>query len=351
VKLVWLDIETTGLSPERHSILEVAFAAADLAVPFSLLGLDSSVLRYEDRHTLGSQCLMEGRIPVHDNGPCRACDFSPFVRSMHKENGLLAESSTSTTTLAEVEDSLLDLVRGEPESGDEKPTLAGSSVHFDHGFLRVHIPRFAARLSHRHYDVSAVKLFCESVGMPRIPKAQAHRAREDVLESIAHARQCAVWLAAHWEWRVGPLFDPSSFVGGGDAGFPPESEAEPFVHRSLTLRSPSVSPVQDGSADDHALKEPPPVCGTERGFGTAWCTLDAGHAPPCSLVPLSSPAARAQAQRERRDGAVVDRGGYGERFLPVQQRAHAEPDAHCATTPDGGCASASPDDVHRPSGA
>jgi len=67
-------------------------------------------------------------------------------------------------------------------------------VHFDHGFLRVHMPKLAARFSHRHYDVSAVKLFCQSLGMPKPPKAEAHRAAADVRESIEHAKACADWL-------------------------------------------------------------------------------------------------------------------------------------------------------------
>ncbi len=72
--------------------------------------------------------------------------------------------------------------------------LAGSSIHFDHAFLAVHMPRFAARLSHRHYDVSAIKLFCQSLGADKFPKAEAHRAKDDIAESIAHAKACAEWL-------------------------------------------------------------------------------------------------------------------------------------------------------------
>ena len=77
---------------------------------------------------------------------------------------------------------------------DERPTLAGRTVHFDLGFIRHHMPRLAARLSHRVYDVSAICLFCESLGMPRLKKGEAHRASEDVLESVEHARRCAEWL-------------------------------------------------------------------------------------------------------------------------------------------------------------
>ena len=68
----------------------------------------------------------------------------------------------------------------------------------------MHMPRLAARFSHRHYDVSAVKLFCRSLGMPKPPKAEAHRATADVLESIAHARLCAEWLRTKQPWERQP---------------------------------------------------------------------------------------------------------------------------------------------------
>ncbi len=56
------------------------------------------------------------------------------------------------------------------------------------------MPTLAERFSHRYYDVSAVKLFCRSLGMPKPQPAEAHRAMADIQESIAHARQCARWL-------------------------------------------------------------------------------------------------------------------------------------------------------------
>jgi len=44
-----------------------------------------------------------------------------------------------------------------------------------------------------------IRLFCESLGMPEIPKCEAHRAPADVLEAIDHGRQCAEWLAKHFK--------------------------------------------------------------------------------------------------------------------------------------------------------
>ena len=175
MKLLWIDIETTSLHPDAGTILELAYAVADLADPFNPEpGLDV-VLRFTD-----DQAEM----------------LSPAVRRMHTENGLLAECRRSLLGVADLEEHLLSVLPEVDAAAEvaDWTTLAGSSVHFDHAFIRAKLPLVAARLSYRHYDVSAVKLFCQSLGMPAIPKAMAHRARADLLESIAHAKQCAEWL-------------------------------------------------------------------------------------------------------------------------------------------------------------
>jgi oligoribonuclease len=190
VKLLWLDLETTGLDPARGKILEVAAAVADLSAPFDLGPMYWRVL------PLGTW----EHAPLMDD----------YVRSMHTKSGLLGEcerAGGSTVALAEAAHprraalAECDLLAMLPEPGsyerEDTPTLAGSSVHFDHGWLRVHMPTLAARLSHRHYDVSAVKLFCQSLGMPKLPRAEAHRAQADVRESVAHAQVCAKWLLAN----------------------------------------------------------------------------------------------------------------------------------------------------------
>lgn len=171
MKLLWLDIETDGLDPNKCQILEVAVREADLLDPFTTTHL------YESPVWLP-----------------RELQLDPFILDMHTKNGLLKECyGTGRPLVHEAEQKLLELV---PEVVDkrERPVLAGNSVHFDHSFLTVHMPIFASRLSHQHYDVSAVKLFCRSLGMPHDKGEPAHRAMADVMMSIAEAKKCRAWL-------------------------------------------------------------------------------------------------------------------------------------------------------------
>jgi oligoribonuclease len=177
MKLVWLDLETEGLTASSCAILEIAVSIADLAAPFDAVPAYHAVLQMD---------------PI----TIRALQASnPYVHEMHTKSGLFAACAASRVYLPEVKRALMGIIPV-VEDRDEMPTLAGSSVHFDHGFLRHWMPQLSERLSHRHYDVSAVKLFCQSLGMPKPPKAEAHRAKDDVLESIRHAEECASWLAS-----------------------------------------------------------------------------------------------------------------------------------------------------------
>lgn len=176
MKLIWIDLETTGLRAGFDTILEVAFAEAPLEDPFTIGPIQHFVIGVPDAGAIGRL-------------------FDPYVHEMHTKNGLFEDCRKSKTYLADVELALTHVT--EPTSADkeELPILAGASVHFDAKFLAKAFPALEGRLSHRFYDVSAIKLFCRSHGMPKFPKnAGAHRAVADVIECVAHARQCAQWI-------------------------------------------------------------------------------------------------------------------------------------------------------------
>lgn len=166
----WVDLETTGLNPYQNRILEWAavLAADDAAGDLSPVQQFTSV--------------------IGTGGDDLSKEMDDYVTRMHTSNGLLAACAASAVTLAESEAFLCSLaasIGAQPRS----IVLAGGSVHFDLSFIRVHMPRFAAFLSHRVFDVSTLKAAERTWGDPFGDiKADAHRALPDVLASLAEAR-------------------------------------------------------------------------------------------------------------------------------------------------------------------
>jgi oligoribonuclease len=168
VRIVFLDLETTGLNPQTDLILEVAAALVDPQLN-PVDGFSAVIHR-----------------PRTDTFP-RA---DAFVQNMHTRNGLWAECDAAPHGLVEVTDAMVAWLTRISVSPGEKFTLAGDSVHFDLAFLRSSMLRVADRFSHRLLDVSAFRVAREFIGAPGCPIAGAdvHRAQGDVLASIAKAR-------------------------------------------------------------------------------------------------------------------------------------------------------------------
>lgn len=170
-KLLWVNLETTGMNPFKHTILEVAALVSDLSDPFNAaVACDGAVWFHPD--TRGS--------------------LDRDVRVMHTQNGLLTACALdpSAHDLFELEDMIVASV----QPHDAGIVLAGSDVHLIRSFIEKHMPRLHARLSHQHFDASSIELYCTSRGMPEFARNETYRAMPDIVKTIDRAKECDAWL-------------------------------------------------------------------------------------------------------------------------------------------------------------
>lgn len=165
---LWLDLETSGLNPHRDVILECAALATDSQLRLVAPKQNVDMVLWADNL-------------AYDRA-------DEFVQQMHTSNGLWEECLQSQHHERHLGDALLRLV-DHFEWTDKKPILAGATVHFDRGFLRVDLPDFESRLHHRHLDVSSLKMAFRDAANKPFTKAEAHRAMADVQESLGQARE------------------------------------------------------------------------------------------------------------------------------------------------------------------
>jgi oligoribonuclease len=167
-KLVWIDLEMTGLDVEQHVIVEIACIVTDSELETVDQGID---------------------IVVHPEAG--ALDrMDDFVRNMHTKSGLLAEMEASTIDLATAGQAALDYVRAHvPE---RTAPVCGNSIGVDRRFLDHYLPELDQYLHYRSVDVSSIKELCRrwypAIYKQRPAKHETHRALDDILESIEELR-------------------------------------------------------------------------------------------------------------------------------------------------------------------
>jgi oligoribonuclease len=172
--LVWLDMEMTGLDPERERIIEVATILTDGQLTEIAVGPE---------------------LVIHQSDEILAA-MDDWNKKHHGGSGLVDRVKTSTVTEADAEAQTIAFINAHV-SHKERPVLAGNSIHQDRRFITRYMPALDKRLHYRMVDVSTIKelgrrWFPEITA--KLPaKKEGHRALDDIRESIDELR----WYKQH----------------------------------------------------------------------------------------------------------------------------------------------------------
>jgi len=165
--LVWVDMEMSGLVPDRDRILEVALVVSDAEL----------------------NTLAEAPVWVLHQ-PDEVLDaMDSWNKSTHGKSGLVDKVRASTFTEAEVEARILEFLK--PLVGERLAPLAGNTVHQDRRFMARYMPAFEAYLHYRIVDVSTLKELARRWNpgvLAGVAKEGKHEALADVYESIEELR-------------------------------------------------------------------------------------------------------------------------------------------------------------------
>lgn len=167
--LVWLDMEMTGLDPERERIIEVATILTDGQLTEIAVGPE---------------------LVIHQADEILAA-MDDWNTTHHGGSGLTQRVKESQITDADAEAQTIAFINAHVSARD-RPVLAGNSIHQDRRFIRRYMPALEKRLHYRMVDVSTVKELARrwypQATTKQPPKKDTHRALDDVRESIDELR-------------------------------------------------------------------------------------------------------------------------------------------------------------------
>ena len=174
-RLIWIDLEMTGLDTDRDGILEIATVVTDG---------DLNVLAE------GPECAI-----AHPLATLEAMD--DWNRTQHGKSGLWRRVLDEGVALAEAEARTLDFLREWVPAGASP--MCGNSICQDRRFLHRLMPALERHFHYRNLDVSTVKELARRWSpevLASVRKASAHTALSDVRDSIAELRHYRRYMGA-----------------------------------------------------------------------------------------------------------------------------------------------------------
>ena len=161
--LAWLDLEMTGLDPDRDRIIEIAIVITDSQL--NIVAESPALVVHQADSVLEA--------------------MDDWNKSTHARSGLIAKVKASTLAEAEAEQRYLDFLAQYLPA--KTSPICGNSICQDRRFLARHMPRLEAYFHYRNLDVSTLKELVKR-WKPELAKGLTkhgkHEALADIYESI-----------------------------------------------------------------------------------------------------------------------------------------------------------------------
>lgn len=166
--LLWLDLEMTGLDPDRERIIEIATLVTNKNLDILAEGPEFVIHQSDE--------LLDA--------------MDAWNKKQHNKTGLAEKVRQSQISTEQAETVTLEFVKKHCLKG--KTPLAGNSIHVDRMFLSRYMPRLHEYLHYRNVDVSTIKELAgrwyPEIYAQRPKKTGEHRALGDIRDSVEELR-------------------------------------------------------------------------------------------------------------------------------------------------------------------
>lgn len=166
-RLIWIDLEMTGLDTDNDSIIEIATVVTDGQLNVLAEGPEFAI-----NHSLATLEAMD-----------------EWNRNQHQRSGLWQRVLDSTTTLGQAEARTIAFLQDWIKAGASP--MCGNSICQDRRFLHRQMPRLEKYFHYRNLDVSTIKELSKRWSpavAAGVTKTSSHTALSDVHDSIAELR-------------------------------------------------------------------------------------------------------------------------------------------------------------------
>ena len=165
-RLIWIDLEMTGLDPEKDKILEIATIVTDDEL--NIIAEGPNLIIYQPNEVLA--------------------EMNEWCQIQHNKTGLVQAVQASEISQEEAEQLTLDFLH--EHCYENSTAMCGNSVWQDKIFLQHHMPDLAKFFHYRILDVSSIKLVINrwTKKYKLFKKIESHRALDDIKESIGELK-------------------------------------------------------------------------------------------------------------------------------------------------------------------